>query len=317
VLIAVVGATGRQGSALIDAIASAADGLAVRALVRSGRGGAVAALAPNVTEIVEADLDDLLSLVHAFEGADGAYCVTPPDGEETIGRETRRARNMARAAHETGLRHVVWSTQEDTRPLLTAAGSTIPTLGGRYRVPSYDAKGEADDAFRELGVPTTFMRTSFYWESLLNPYVGPERTANRSYVIRWPLGDAKMPGIAVADIGRCARALFTRSSEYIGRTVGLCAEKLSGAEIAATLGAKLGVVCRYEPIELDVFRRHDVPGAAGIANMFAYKRELEDVHSGYRDAALTRTLNPSLQTLAEWLRDESVRAAFRGRLSES
>jgi len=39
----------------------------------------------------------------------------------------------------------------------------MPTLMGRYKVPHFDAKGEANRVFTELGVPTTFLLTSFYW----------------------------------------------------------------------------------------------------------------------------------------------------------
>ncbi len=161
-LLAVVGATGKQGSSVIEAAVESREAITVRAVVRDARSPKASALAQRVAEIVEADLDDAETLAAAFAGADTAYCVTPPDSTGEWGRETQRARNMAAAARQAKLGHVVWSTQEDTRPVLDAAGSTIPVLGGRYRVPSYDAKADADVAFRELEVPTTCMRTSFY-----------------------------------------------------------------------------------------------------------------------------------------------------------
>jgi uncharacterized protein YbjT (DUF2867 family) len=301
VLIAVIGATGKQGSSVIDAARNLSHRFAVRAIVRDARTLKAAALPGHVAELVEADLDDLPSLRKAFKGAACAYCVTPPDREEEFGRETARARNMAIAARDARVQHVVWSTQEDTRPLLEAAGSDIPMLGGRFRVPSYDAKGEADAAFRELGVPTTFMRTSFYWESLFLPHVGPRPTAN-GVAIRWPLGGAKLPGIAVADIGRCAVGVFSRRLAYVDRTIGICGEELTGYEIATAIREVLDVVCRYEPIETDEFRQ--LSGAAGIANMFQYKRDLEHVHRGYRDRTVSMSLNPRLKTFRQWLAED-------------
>jgi uncharacterized protein YbjT (DUF2867 family) len=267
-LLAVVGATGKQGGSVIDA---APEAIAIRAVVRDR------AKAPRVAEIVEADLDDVESLSAAFAGADAAYCVTP-GGE----RETERACNMAIAARNAGVAHVVWSTQEDTRPV----------VGGRYTVPSYDAKADADDTFRELGVPTTFMRTCFYWESLLLRGIGPGGDG----VIRWPLGEAKLPGIAVADIGRCAIGVFLRRSEFVGRTIGICAEELTGAEIAAALG------CRYEPIESE----------DPALSLFRYKRDFEQYHRSRRDVALSRALNPSLLTFRQWLAS-SAAAPLRSR----
>jgi uncharacterized protein YbjT (DUF2867 family) len=303
-LLVVVGATGKQGSSVVEAALESKRPIAVRAVVRDVRSAKAAALADRVAEIVEAELDDEGTLRAAFEGADAVYCVTPGDTEWE--RETARARNMARAAHEAKLRHVVWSTQEDTRPLLDAAGSTIPVLGGRFRVPSYDAKAEADATFRELGVPTTFMRTSFYWESLFVPGVAPAPERGGGAVIRWPLGDAKLPGIAVADIGRCAVGVLVQGATYVGQTIGICGEQLAGAEMATAIRDVLGIDCRYEAVEPDEF--HTAPATA---NMFRYKRDCERAHLGLRDAALSRSLNPRLRTFREWLAEGAAAAAFR------
>jgi uncharacterized protein YbjT (DUF2867 family) len=290
-LLAVVGATGKQGSGVIVAALHSAE-ISVRAIVRDqGR-----PLERGVTEVVVADLDDVDSLSAAFAGADAAYCVTPPDEPGDWGRETVRARNMATAARNVKLAHVVWSTQEDTRENLDVAGSTVSLLGGRYRVPSYDAKAEADAAFRRLGVPTTFMRTSFYWESLFVPGISP---ANG--VLRWPLGDAKLPGIAVADIGRCAVSILRRRSEFVDRTIGICGDVLTGYEIADAIRDVAGLACRYEPIEPSCF-----PVNEGTVNMFVYKRDCEHAHREVRDVALSRDLNPQLQTFRQWLAREET-----------
>jgi uncharacterized protein YbjT (DUF2867 family) len=283
----------------------------LRAIVRNARSPAASASRRRVDQIVEADLDDVDTIRRAFEGCDRAYCVTPSDADDELGRETARARNMAAAARDARLEHVVWSTQEDTRPVLDAANSEIPLLGGRFRVPSYDAKAEADASFREYGVPTTFMRTSFYWESLLAPHIGPQLAPDGAAVIRWPLGTAKLPGIAIADIGRCAVGLFEQQYAYTGRTLGICAEQLTGFEIAAALGDALGIECRYEPIEPEEFRRNlPRPSAAGTTNMFQYKRDFTHAHTRCRSVEKSRSLNPRLQTFRQWLAESSTRTAF-------
>ena len=80
-------------------------------------------------------------------------------------KELAEARAMAEAAKHAGVKHVIWSTLEDTRKWIPLSDNRMPTLMGKYKVPHMDAKGEADAVFTELGVPTTFLLTSFYWRT--------------------------------------------------------------------------------------------------------------------------------------------------------
>ena len=81
---------------------------------------------------------------------------------------------MARAAKAAGVKHVIWSTLDDTRTFMTLDDPRMPTLHGKYKVPHFDGKGEADQAFRDAGVPTTFLLTAFYWENFIYFGTGPK-----------------------------------------------------------------------------------------------------------------------------------------------
>ncbi len=95
-IIAVVGSTGAQGGALVRAIlADPASGFRVRAITRKAGGDKAAELRKLGAEVVEADLDDEASLVKAFQGAYGAYCVTNYWEHFTPAKEVGQARNMA------------------------------------------------------------------------------------------------------------------------------------------------------------------------------------------------------------------------------
>src|SRR5947208_120871 len=162
-IIAVLGATGAQGGGLVRAILDdKTGGFAARAVTRDPNSDKAKALADAGAEVVAGNIDNVKSLTKAFEGAYGAFCVTfywehmKPDLELT------HARNMAQAAKEAGVRHVIWSTLEDTRQSIPLSDNRMPTLMGKYKVPHFDAKGEADAIFTELGVPTTFLVASFY-----------------------------------------------------------------------------------------------------------------------------------------------------------
>jgi hypothetical protein len=80
---------------------------------------------------------------------------------------------MASAAKDTGLQHVIWSTLEDTRQWVPLSDSRMPTLMGKYKVPHFDAKGEANGLFTAAGVPTTFLLTSFI--NFIHFGIGPKK----------------------------------------------------------------------------------------------------------------------------------------------
>src|ERR671929_1880722 len=123
-------------------------------------------------------------------------------------KELAHARNMAQAAKDAAVHHVIWSTLEDTRKFVPLDDDRMPTLQGKYKVPHFDAKGEADKFFNELGVPTTFLRASFYWDNFIYFGSGPKKGPDGKYYLTFPLDDKKMAGIAAEDIGKAAYGIF-------------------------------------------------------------------------------------------------------------
>jgi uncharacterized protein YbjT (DUF2867 family) len=301
-IIAVVGATGAQGRGLVRAILSdKGGGFAARALTRNPGSDKAKELAGLGAEVVAADVEDEGSLKNAFRGAYGAFCVTFFWEHFSPEKEFAHAGAMARAAKEAGLRHVIWSTLEDTRRWVPLDDDRMPTLQGKYKVPHLDAKGEADRLFTELGLPVTFLLTSFYWENLIYFGMGPKKGADGKLAITFPMGDKKLPGIASEDIGRCAYGIFKKRQEYIGKTVGIAGEHLTCAQMAAALTKALGREVRYNDVPPEVYRGLGFPGAEDLGNMFQFKRDFGHDFSGARDIGVARSLNPSLMTFESWL----------------
>jgi uncharacterized protein YbjT (DUF2867 family) len=301
-IIAVVGATGAQGGGLVRAILDDPEGgFAVRALTRNPDSDAAKELAALGAEVMAADIDDVESLKRAFEGAYGAYCVTSFWEHLSPEREITQARAMAEAARHAGLKHVIWSTLEDTREWVPLDDSRMPTLMGTYKVPHFDGKGEANRVFADLGVPTTNLLTSFYWDNLIHFGMGPKPGSDGTLEFALPMGDKKLPGIAAEDIGRSAYGVFQRGDNYIGKTVGIAGEHLTGKQMAAALGEALGREVRYTAVPHDVYRGLDFPGADDLGNMFQFKHDFEEAFCGARDLEESRILNPSMRTFAGWL----------------
>ncbi len=301
-IIAVIGATGAQGGGLVRAILGDAEGgFAARAVTRNPDSDNARALADLGAEVVQADLDDEASLRQAFEGAHGAYCVTNFWEHFSPDKEIAQATSLAAAAKAGGLQHVIWSTLEDTRNWLPLEDDRMPVLMDRFNVPHFDAKGEANAVFAEAGVPTTYLLTSFYWDNLIHFGSEPQRGEDGSLVFALPMGDRKLPGIAVEDIGRCAYGILREGTQHVGATVGIAGEHLTGSQMAAALSDAMGEPVTHYPVPFEEYRSYDFPGAEDLGNMFQFNHDFADYFCDARSLEVSRRLNPSLMSFSDWL----------------
>lgn len=300
-IIAVIGATGAQGGGLARAILSdSGSNFIVRAITRNVNSDKALALAKSGAEVVSADLDDAESLTRAFDGAYGLYAVTNFWEHFSADKELEQTKNIAAAAKAANVKHVIWSTLEDTRKWVPLDDKRMPTLAGKYKVPHFDGKGEGDRFFKEYGIPTTFLLTSFYWDNLIYFGLGPKKGEDGKYYFTIPMGEKKLPGIAAEDIGKCAYGIFSNGSSYIGKTVGISGEHITGKQMTETLTKALGVEINYSSVPFDVYRGFGFPGADDIGNMFQFKHDFNDYFCGVRNIEESKRLNPELQSFETW-----------------
>ena len=301
-VLVIAGATGAQGGGLARTVLrDSGSPFHVRAITRNVGGEKAKELARQGAEIVAANFDDLESLKRAFRGAHAAYCMTNYWEHFSPERELTQASNLATAAKAANLEHVIWSTLEDTRKWVPLSDGRMPTLQAKYKVPHFDVKGEANGFFSSLGVPATFLLTSFYWENLIYFGMGPKPGPDRVLAITMPMGHKKLPSIAVEDIGKCAYGIFQRGGDYIGKTVGIAGGHPTGKEMAAALSKALGKEVRYQDVPAAVYRGFGFPGADDLGNMFQFKHDFNEYYCGVRDLVESRALNPALQSLDTWL----------------
>ena len=192
--------------------------------------------------------------------------------------------------------------------VIAVVGATGAQGGGLVRVTFFFAhfspekeQAEANHFFSDLGLPVTFLVTSFYWDNLIFFGMGPKKGRDGTLAITFPMGDKKLPGIAADDIGKCAYGIFRRDREFIGKTVGIAGEFVTGTQMAAALTKALGQQVRYNDVSPDVYRSFGFPGAEDLGNMFQVKHDFEQAYCGARDLDLARSLNPALQTFDAWL----------------
>ena len=308
-IIAVVGSTGSQGGGLCGAIlADLSGGFACRAITRDPGKDKAKALAAGGAEVVKGDLDDVESLKKAFAGAHGVYGVTNFWEHFSGEKEKQQAKNIAEAAKAAGVKHVIWSTLEDTRTLMKPDDKRMPMLQGQYRVPHFDAKAEANAYFS--GLPATYLVTSFYWDNLYLFALAPKKDKDGVYGWTYPMGTAKLPGIAAEDIGKTAYAIFKGGQQYIGKTIGIAGESLSFDEMSQKLSQGLGISpVKFNAVDADVFRGFGFPGADEYGNMFQVYRDFEKEVNAARSISQTRQLNPQLQSFDQWLAKNKSKVA--------
>ena len=301
-IIAIIGATGAQGGGLARAIAADKHGpFTARAITRKTDADKARALAALGVEVVAGDADHPASLDKAFHGAYGAFCVTNFWEHMSVDREGAQARAMAQASKRAGLQHVIWSTLEDTREIVPLDDPRMPVLHGKYNVPHFDSKGQMDEVFRREGAPTTFIRVAFYWDNFIHFGMGPRKGDDGQWTLALPLGGAKLPGVSVEDVGKCAYGIFKLGVSSVGQHFGIAGESLTGAEMAAKMGRALGRPINFFDVPFATFRGLGFPGAEDTGNMFEVQAIMGDAFLDARSPKVSLELNPALQNFDAWL----------------
>jgi uncharacterized protein YbjT (DUF2867 family) len=252
-LIAVIGATGQQGGAVVRAL-QAQGQFRVRALTRNP--GKQRELAD---EVVEADLDRPETLQAAFEGAHGVFLVTNFWEEGTD--ELKQATTAVRAAKDAGVKHFVWSTLPDVETI----------SGGKLHVPHFTGKARIDRVVNEAAFANhTFVIAPFYYHNLVG-LLAPQEQADGT--LGWALPfDPTVRGIHMGDIrelGNIVAGAFAHPDEAgNGEYLPLVGDFMSFNEIVDTLNRQ-GHQFSFKQVPKEVFAT-SFPGAAEIAATFAY-----------------------------------------------
>ena len=264
--IAVVGATGQQGGAVVRAL-KAGKQFKIRALTRNPakhRGLA--------DEVIQADLNRPEALAAAFEGAHGVFLVTNP--WEAGADEVEQATAAVRAAKDAGVKHFIWSTLPDVEAI----------SGGKFHVPHFTGKAKADRIVKEAGFANhTFVIAPFYYQNLIG-VLAPQKQADGSVGWALPL-DPTVRSIHTGDItelGDVVAGAFSHADQAgHGEYLPLVGDFMSFNEIIDTLNRQ-GHNFSFNQVPKEVFAGF-FPGAADIAEMLGYFQTHTYLGSDSRD----------------------------------
>lgn len=275
--IAVFGATGQQGGAVVDALLD--HKALVRALVRNPQSDRAQALAARGVELAAIRADDPASLAAALATVEGFYFMTPEANSlEEVEAEIRIGTALVDAAVEAGVPHVVFNS---------AFGADRES-----GVPHHDSKHSIEEHLRKSGLRATMVRATAFMENFAS--VMAPSLEHGEIVLRLPLPeDVALKMISVRDIGRVAAALLLDTAEAPGGAVELVGDELTRPQIAAAFGARAGLPARYEALPLSVLP-NDLDKA-----MF---REFAKAAESPSDLAVVRSIEPATLDLVEWIR---------------
>jgi uncharacterized protein YbjT (DUF2867 family) len=266
-LIAVVGATGQQGGAVVRAL-QASGQFKVRALTRNPDKH------PQLAdEVVAADLNRPETLKAAFAGAHGVFLVT--NAWEAGRTESTQALAAVSAAKDAGVRHFIWSTLPNVEAI----------SGGRITVPHFTDKAKVERIVREAGFAYhTFVIAPFYYQNLLGAMT-PQKQSDGTTGWTLPL-DPERRVIHMGDIteiGRIVAGAFAQPDlAGHGEHLPLVGDFLSFNEIIATLNRQ-GHKFSFKQVPREVFAGW-FPGADDVAAMLAYFEAHTYLGANSRDA---------------------------------
>ena len=275
----VTGATGQQGGATARRLL--AGRWRVRALVRNPAGSAAQDLARLGAELVRGDMDDRRSLDAAVRGASGVFSVQPalipPDFAEN---ELQRGLNVAEAAHEAGVEHLVYAS----------VGSADRDTG----IPHWSIKWQIEQRIRALGIPSTILRPVMFMENHADPTYG--LTGEHALIPTIP-SHAAVQLIALSDIGAFATLAFDNPERYLGKAIELAGDELTRDQIVSAISRATGRTLPLPPSRKEPAAQSAVAGEADEESSFC----------GWQaDISALRVQHPDLMDFDTWLAGEGT-----------
>ncbi|KAJ6612836.1 NAD(P)-binding protein [Mycena sp. CBHHK59/15] len=332
-LIVIIGATGAQGRAVIDALlAPVADGspspYAVRALTRDPKGSHALQLSARGVECVQGAFDDFDSVAAAFDGAYGAWVNT--DGF-TVGemKEIYSGIRIFETAKQTpSLRHYVWSNLH--HPFKDTG------YNPNYKVGHMDGKARVGEWLQaqpsilsDDGLTWSKVTSGPYMELLQTVMFGPlNKRKDGTFVFASPVADGQVPMIALGDLGWWARWTFDHRAETSARNLEISTEKVGWKHLVETFTRVTGHPAVFKRQTIDEWwtnfddrinnpaanERERGDGSVTIRENFsAFWRVLRD-DIIKKDMAWIRSVHPTGYTLESWMREKKYEGQFESQL---
>ncbi len=213
----IIGATGNQGGAAVDALLANRRKWEVKALVRNPNSEKAQALKQRGVELVRGDLDDARSVELAMAGAYGVYSVQSPQ-EGGPEREKKQGMLVASAAREAGVAHFVYSS--------------VAGADRRSGVPHLESKWQVEQHIASIGLRATIIRPVLFMDNFATFTF---RTLMLAMLRTFVPEDQKTQMVAARDIGVAVAMAFAEPERFIGRAIELAGDAVTRVELVQSL----------------------------------------------------------------------------------
>ncbi len=262
--IAVTGATGQQGGAVVRALLDR--GYTVRGITRNMNSDRAAALARAGVELVSGDFEVLESMKKAFQGVATVFLMSTPfeGGVET---ETRQGIQAVEAAEAVGVRHIVF----------TSVANADQNTG----IPHFDSKYKVEQHLQSNGTPYTIIAPAFFYQNMLSPFVLPglqQGTLAQALPV-----DRKLQCVSTETIGSFAAHVAANRNAFLGAPIDLAGDALPGTEFVAVLSRVSGKTIDYKELPLEQLRdqSEDMALMYDWFNRVGYSIDIEGLKKAY------------------------------------
>ncbi|KAL4899092.1 hypothetical protein BDW74DRAFT_171773 [Aspergillus multicolor] len=257
-IITVFGATGQQGGSVIRTILqdeTLSKEFKIRGVTRDSSKPAAQALVKQGVEVVSADMNSTDSLLKALEGAHSVFLVTTPTwGTPGSAAELVHGKNVADAAKQTGVQHLIFSS------LLNV---TKESDGRLTHVPHFDQKAQVEAYIRGTGVPATFILPGYFMTNY-TAFGMLRKGDDGVYSLVYPVGaDAQFPLVDIAsDMGKYVAAALKNRVEALGLQILAAADYYTPTRILAEFEEVTGNKTQFVQVDSDTYKSF-IPGPMG------------------------------------------------------
>lgn len=258
--VGVCGITGSQGGAVAENLLNEYQVVGITRNPESDRGKYF----KNKGVIIrKADFDDIHSIKNAFYDCEVIYLMTNFWEHMSPKKEFKQATEIINSLRNTQVKHIIWSTFEDTRDY----NDNIKYLGDEYKVPHFDEKGKVSKYLQNQDINSTHLYTSFFNENLTGMMkLKKDNDGVRRLVI--PMGNKPLPIVALNDIGQMVKKII---KQKIYGDVGVASNHITIKEMVTILTDVIGEPVEYVNVDHETYRNFGFPGCKDLGNMFEFK----------------------------------------------